>query len=129
MNISDFVKVKGYNPNKELKRKYFEFNYYLQLSISESLSLTVMESQQRGLVPIVSNIGGLKDLVQDGKTGIIKDFTDYENLVDDTIKLHKNPEAYNKISRKCIENIKNNYTTEMEVKRLREMYENIIGNS
>ena len=61
--------------------------------------MTVIEAQQRGLVPIVSNIGGLKDLVQDGQTGIIKDFTDYENLVDDTIKLHQNPEAHNKISR------------------------------
>ena len=129
LNIGDVVEIKDRIPNKELKQKYLEYDYYLQLSISESLSMTVIEAQQRGLIPIVSNIGGLKDLVQDGKTGIIKDFTDYENLVDDTIKLHKNPEAYNKISRKCIENIKNNYTTEMEVKRLREMYENIIGNS
>ena len=122
MNISDVVKVKGYNPNKELKRKYLEFNYYLQLSISESLSMTVIEAQQRGLVPIVSNIGGLKDLVQDGQTGIIKDFTDYENLVDDTIKLHQNPEAHNKISRQCI---KNNYTIEIEVDRIIKMYKTI----
>jgi len=129
LNIGDVVEIKDRIPNKELKQKYFEFNYYLQLSISESLSMTVIEAQQRGLIPIVSNIGGLKDLVQEGKTGIIKDFTDYKNLVEDTIKLHQNPEAYNKISRQCIENIKNNYATEMEVKRLREMYKNIIGNS
>ena len=87
--------------------------------------MTVIEAQQRGLVPIVSNIGGLKDLVQDGQTGIIKDFTDYENLVDDTIKLHQNPEAHNKISRQCIENIKNNYTTEIEVDRIIKMYKTI----
>lgn len=128
LNISDVVKVKGYIPNKELKRKYLEFNYYLQLSISEASSITVIESQQRGLVPIVSNIGGLKDLVQDGETGIIKDFSDYENLVSDTLKLHQNPEAYNKISKQCIENIKRNYTPDIEAQGLRKMYETIIMN-
>jgi len=128
LNISDVVKVKGYNPNKELKRKYFEFNYYLQLSISESLSMTVIEAQQRGLVPIVSNIGGLKDLVQNGKTGIIQNFTDYKKLVDETITVHQNPELYNLLSRQCIENINKNFTTELEAQRLLEMYKTVYGN-
>ena len=128
MNISDVVKVKGYNPNKELKRKYFEFNYYLQLSISESLSMTVIEAQQRGLIPIVSNIGGLKDLVQNGKTGIIQNFTDYKKLVDETITVHQNPELYNLLSRQCIENINKNFTTELEAQRLLEMYKTVNGN-
>jgi len=126
-NISDIVEINENIPNKNLKQKYLEYDYYLQLSISESLSMTVIESQQRGLVPIVSNIGGLKDLVQDGETGIIKDFSDYKNLVSDTLKLHQNPEAYNKISRQCIENIKNNYTTDLEVQRLCNLYESIYN--
>lgn len=126
-NISDIVEINENIPNKNLKQKYLEYDYYLQLSISESLSMTVIESQQRGLVPIVSNIGGLKDLVQDGETGIIKDFSDYENLVSDTLKLHQNPEAYNKISRQCIKNIKNNYTTDLEVQRLCNLYKSIYN--
>jgi len=127
LDIRDVVEIKGLISNRELKEKYMENDYYLQLSISESLSMTVIEAQQRGLVPIVSKIGGLKDLVQDGETGILKDFIDYESLVNDTIKLHQNPKGYNKISRQCIENIKNNYTTELEVKRLIRMYHSICN--
>jgi len=126
-NISDIVKVKGDIPNNKLKKEYFKYDYYLQLSISESLSMAVIEAQQRGLIPIVSNIGGLKDLVQDGKTGISKNFIDYNNMVDDIIALHQNPKAYNKISRECIEFINNNYTTEIESRNLRKLYKAIIG--
>ena len=127
-NISDIVEINEYLPNKDLKKKYLEYDYYLQLSISESLSMTVIEAQQRGLIPIVSNIGGLKDLVQNGKTGIIQNFTDYKKLVDETITVHQNPELYNLLSRQCIENINKNFTTELEAQRLLEMYKTVNGN-
>ena len=126
-NISDIVEINEYLPNKDLKKKYLEYDYYLQLSISESLSMTVIEAQQRGLIPIVSNIGGLKDLVQNGKTGIIQNFTDYKKLVDETIIVHQNPELYSLLSRQCIENINKNFTTELETQRLLEVYKTVNG--
>ena len=97
------------------------------MSISEAGSVTVKEAQRCGLLPIVSKVGGFKDLVQDGETGIIKEFTDYKNLVSDTLKLHQNPETFNKISKQCIENIKNNYTTDLEVQRLYNLYKSIYN--
>ena len=127
-DIGDVVEIKGHIPNEDLKQKYLEYDYYLQLSISESLSMTVIEAQQRGLIPIVSNIGGLKDLVQNGKTGIIQNFTDYKKLVDETITVHQNPELYNLLSRQCIENINKKFTTELEAQRLLEMYKTVNGN-
>ena len=127
-NISDIVDINDALPNQYLIKKYLEYDYYLQLSISDAGPISVKEAQRCGLIPIVSNIGGLKDIVEDGKTGIIKDLFDYKKLVDDTIKLHQNPESYNTISKQCIENIKKHYTTEIEVKQLKGIYETINGN-
>ena len=127
-NISDIVDINDVLPNQYLIKKYLEYDYYLQLSISDAGPISVKEAQRCGLIPIVSKIGGLKDIVEDGKTGIIKDLFDYKKLVDDTIKLHQNPKYYNTISKQCIENIKKHYTTEIEVKQLKEIYETINGN-
>jgi len=126
-DIGDIVKVNNFLSNEQLLNKYLENDYYLQLSISESGSVTVKEAQRCGLLPIVSKVGGFKDLVHDGETGIIKDFTDYENLINDTINIHQNPKLYNNISGHCINNIKNNYNTGLEVQRLYNLYKKILN--
>jgi len=126
-DIGDIGKVNNFLSNEQLLNKYLENDYYLQLSISESGSVTVKEAQRCGLLPIVSKVGGFKDLVHDGETGIIKDFTDYENLINDTINIHQNPKLYNNISGHCINNIKNNYNTGLEVQRLYNLYKKILN--
>jgi len=129
LGINDVVEIiANYIPNEELKDKMHNYNYYLQLSLSESLSASVIEAQQRGLIPIVSKVGGLQDIVIDNKTGISKDIHDLDGLINSIISIHNNPEKYKTISHNCIQNINDNYVTEVEVSRLHKLYSNLIIN-
>lgn len=49
-------------------------DYMIVSSHTESFGLTVLEAMASGLVPIINNVGALKEIVQDGENGIVIDF-------------------------------------------------------
>ena len=126
-DIKDIVKVNDNMPNDELKERLNNYNYYLQLSVSEAFGASIIEAQQRGLVPIVSNMGGIPEIVEDGETGIMRHFDDIDGLVNSLIGLHNDPKKYQQISNNCINLINDNYTTENEVEKLNSLYNNLMN--
>ncbi|HOV14023.1 MAG TPA: glycosyltransferase [Spirochaetota bacterium] len=81
-------------------------------SITDTFGMVVLEAQTTGLPALVSNIGGPKEIVIDGKTGFIaiaNNFKDWENKLEHIVKLiQDNPDIYFQIKkearRNCIEN-------------------------
>lgn len=49
-------------------------------SRTESFGLTALEAMASGLIPIVSDVWWLKEIIQDGKNGIIIDLNETENI-------------------------------------------------
>ena len=127
LDLGDVVEIiDKFISNEDLKDKMCDYNYYLQLSLSESLSASVIEAQQRGVIPIVNKIGGLRDIVIDGQTGISKEIYGVEEHVESLLSVHNNTELYNTISKRCIKSINDNYTTDIEVLRLHDLYSSLL---
>lgn len=55
-------------------------NYMIISSHTESFGLTALEAMASWLIPIVNNAGGLVDIVQNWKNGLIIDFTDTTSM-------------------------------------------------
>ena len=101
LGISDVINIKGTLSNDEMRKELISNNYILQLSLSESLGVAILEAIQHGLVPIVSKIGGIQDIVENNLTGIIEHYYKIDKILSSFLKLNKNPLKYSLMSEAC----------------------------
>ena len=73
-----------------IKKKAENCSFFLHLSLEEGLGMSVLESMQMGLIPIVTNVGELQNYCIDNKNSII--FKGIESTKDKIIKLCQNKE-------------------------------------
>jgi glycosyltransferase involved in cell wall biosynthesis len=66
----------------------------------EHFGMTVVESMSAGNVPVVSNIGGHKEIIDNGKNGIL--WNSQEELIEQTFNLINTKSLIGKFSKECI---------------------------
>ncbi|WP_456439192.1 glycosyltransferase family 4 protein [Psychroserpens sp.] len=123
--ISHCVKYKGSVKNEELKAAVKASDFYLQLSHSESLGMSVIEAQTYGLPAIVSDSDGLPEVVSHEKTGYCVKPYAIDEAASYIEKLWKSPELYSKFSKAAIKKSQANFSINMEVERLRTLYQSL----
>lgn len=69
LGLSHRVHFSGYQPEGEALLE--EVDIYLQLSHRESMSNSVMEAMARGIPCIVTDVGGLPEMIEEGVSGLI----------------------------------------------------------
>jgi glycosyltransferase involved in cell wall biosynthesis len=99
-----------------------ECNVFLLPSFFEGLPISLLETMSFGLVPIVTPVGSIKDIIDDGKNGLIagvKSVSDIENA----LKLLYNDFNYRKaISEHAREHIFLNYDPGKYIQALNKIY-------
>jgi len=124
--LTDCVTVKGKVENSIIKSKLKNYDFILQLSHSESFGMSVVEAQTHGVPAVVSNSGGLPEIVIDQNTGFVGGYDDLDALVSKAIELWKDPEVYFKFSKSSIDNAQDKYNVNCEVELLKVMYRKIL---
>lgn len=76
--LGDTMHLLGYQEN--VRQKLFQYDIGLNCSKSEGFGLVTVEYMLAGVCPIVSNTGANKELVIDGKTGLVYKYGDAEEL-------------------------------------------------
>lgn len=127
--LTNHVNIMGECENSLLKQKFEQYDFLLQLSFSESLSIAVIEAQAAGLPAIVSDAGGLPEAVIPGKTAIVGDFHDIDYLCGECINLWRNKELYYMFSANAIQWANNNFTLNHEADKLITLYNNLLQRS
>jgi len=108
-DIKERIHSKGLEENIVLAGRKEDVNEYikkskllLMTSKSEGLPMVVIECMALGTPVVVPNVGDIKDLVVNGKNGIIVDKRNSKNFAKEIINLLNNKERYEKLSRECI---------------------------
>lgn len=96
-------------PNDELRGFLTKMSFYLQLSMSEGFPNALSEAMLCECVPIVSNVGGMPDIVAD--SGYILKHKDLNELVELVKTAINNPDL-TILGKKARTRIENNYTFE-----------------
>ena len=65
------VEFLGQVPYKDLPELYNEHDLFLFPSVTDTFGMVVLEAQSCGLPALVTNVGGPKEIVQDGQTGFV----------------------------------------------------------
>jgi glycosyltransferase involved in cell wall biosynthesis len=123
--LNDVVNVMGKVENSFIKSNINNYDFVLQLSHSEAFPTSILEAQSHGVPAIVSNAGGLPELVCDKKNGLIGDFNNLESLATITVNLWKDKNQYFTFSELSIKNAQDNYNTRKEVNSLVSLYNNL----
>lgn len=109
------VKLLGAIPNEELQGFLSKVRFYMQLSVSEGFPNALSEAMLCECVPIVSNVGGMPDIVSN--TGFIlkrKHADDLSALIDRALK----SDVADSLGKNARERIKLNFTFENRKQKL-----------
>ncbi len=93
------------------------YTFYFQLSLSEGFPNALCEAMQQGMIPIVSNVSSMPDIVKN--SGFVlkhKDELELKNLIDSILDLD-----LVEWSKKNVQHIAEHYTPERREKRLLEI--------
>ncbi|MDD5693095.1 MAG: glycosyltransferase family 4 protein [Patescibacteria group bacterium] len=96
LDLSDKVVLPGYTRN--IGSVLANLNIYVQSSLMEGFGLTVIEAMLAGRPTIVTPVGSLPELVNDGKTGLITGDTEPESIAVAIKTLVENKELAKKLA-------------------------------
>jgi len=99
------------------------FDVFVMPSLMEGLGLSVMEAQACGIPVVASRVGGLVDLIEDGKSGFLVPVNDPATLADRIIKLIQDPAKAKMMADQARSNIEKCFTAELMLKQTLRIYE------
>ncbi|HEX7400732.1 MAG TPA: glycosyltransferase family 4 protein [candidate division Zixibacteria bacterium] len=87
LNIENKVEFRGVVSREMLWRIYRESDIYVSTSKSDSTSVSLLEAMSFGSIPVVSDIPGNREWIEDGNNGFLFPTSDYKTLAERIIHL------------------------------------------
>jgi glycosyltransferase involved in cell wall biosynthesis len=127
LNIEDCTIFTGRIPFVDVPKYHNILSVYVSVSVcnSESFGVAVLESSACGKPVIVSNVGGLPEVVEDNVTGIVVQARDTEQTANAIERLVLDAELRAAMGRAGRERVQRLYEWNANVKQMIEIYENI----
>ena len=94
----------------------------------EGLPKAVIEAMSLGVVPIVSNVGGMPELVRNGVDGVVVPPEDSDSLAKAIIELANDSEKQKEFSQSSIERVKESFNIESTIAQTKAVYEELLKN-
>lgn len=126
LGITERCKFVGSIPHKEVPKWLNQFDIYCAPSILESFGVAVIEASACGLPVIVSRVGGLPEVVQEGQTGLIIPPKDVNALVQALDTLIKNKKNRMEMGKAGVEFVQQHYDWEDCVDKMEKLYYQMI---
>ncbi|NRD20558.1 glycosyltransferase family 4 protein [Winogradskyella eckloniae] len=125
--LSEAVQYYGSIENKALKQKLNEADFYVQLSHSESLGMSIIEAQTYGLPAIVSDSDGLPEVVIHNKTGYCVKPYAIEKAADYIETLWNDSDLYRSFSSAAVKHSQVTFSIQNEVEKLSHLYQSLMS--
>ena len=109
MGLKDNVFIFDFMEFKEIKKYSENATFFIQLSSFEGMAMSVAESMQLGLIPVVTNVGEIKNYCKDMNNSLIYHDND-DDVIKNIFELIGSEESYKKIRRNSIKTWTNSST-------------------
>lgn len=128
LNLTEKVQFLGYYHNTEIPRFLNSFDVYVALSRldSESFGVAILEASSCELPVIVSNVGGLVEVIKDFETGLIVPNEDIDAAFRAMLNLYQDKELRRRLGKTGRLNVINQYSWKYSVDRMEEIYAKAI---
>ena len=123
--LEDMVKFEGW-VSGEKKRKLLNWaDVFILPSHNEGLPISILEAMSYGCPIISTPVGGIPEVVEDGKNGVIVAPGDDEGIVRGIMKYVENVELIDKESKESMKRVES-YLPDYVMKHLRNIYKSLI---
>jgi glycosyltransferase involved in cell wall biosynthesis len=126
LGVNDQTEFVGEVPNNMVPEFLNQLSIYVCLSNSESFGVAVLEASACGIPVVVSNVGGLPEVVRDGVTGFIVPKQDPDAAAKALEKLIIMPELAKSMGRSGREFVLKNYERKSVSATMRDLYQSIL---
>ncbi|MGM8215067.1 glycosyltransferase family 4 protein [Bacillaceae bacterium W0354] len=129
--VSDYVELLGDIPHEKMTDYYGMSNVTLVPSchsdgVEEATSISALEAMGSGVPVVASKVGGLKEIVIDGETGILTEEKDPDGLARSIKRLFNDAELRERLALRAREVIESEYSHLSAAKRYLEIYEGVL---
>lgn len=122
------VRFVGFKTGRELQELVAAARFTLHLSLwYENCPLALLESQSLGTPVLCNRIGGMPELVEEGKTGLLNDTFTPESYAEKIRALYGNTALLAEMSRHCLEKRQTMMTLDRYCDQLLAIYAQEIG--
>lgn len=100
-NLTAKVQLFGRLPKSEMASFWRRQDVFVNISEYEGTSLSMLEAMSYGCVPVVTDVSGAREFIEEGKNGYICDVGDIEGIAKCVAELAKNKEKLINYGEKC----------------------------
>lgn len=123
LEIGSFVHMPGYY--RQVEDVYRISDVLCVPSLMEGLGLVILEAMYFGVPVIASSVGGIPELIEDGKSGILIPPADVQAFYNAMYKLAVNPDLAQSLARQGKERVKH-FTVESMARQVEECYSELL---
>jgi len=125
LRLSDIVSFKGFVSDTE--KIYKKLDFLVIPSLSEGHPMVILEAWKRAVGVVASRAGGIPEIIEDGKTGLLADVGDSKGLGQAILKGLKNPNLMTNFGNRGFELINRKYNFRYQVERLTGIYKDVLN--
>jgi glycosyltransferase involved in cell wall biosynthesis len=108
------------------EKYYRTFDVFMLLSRIEGFSVALIEAEASGIPAIAFDVGGNSEIIKDRVTGFLVPDLNLETLVERIHYLYAHPQKRKEMGKAALEYVKANFSIENRVKKLDELYREIL---
>lgn len=129
LNLLSDIIFTGYINHNEVENYHNMLDIYVAVSLQESFGVAVLEASACAKPVIVSNVGGLPEVVDDGKTGIIIEKENPNQLADALLKLIINTDLRAEMGSNGRQKVLNEFDWQDSLKKMLNIYNDCLNKS
>lgn len=124
-DLEDYIELTGWVDHEKIPNYMNKVDLFILPSITEGLPISVIEAMSMGLCVVLTNVGGMPELVQQ-IGGILIEKNSVEQLYNAIIYYFKNPQDLEQGGKINREFIINNFNWDLHSKKLYDIYIKLI---
>lgn len=125
--ISQYFSFPGWVKKDEKEKLLVNADIFFLPSYTEAMPMSILEAMGYGLPIVTTNVGGIPQLVEEGKNGYMTEPGNIDCFVDIILRLIENDELIYSMGKESIEKAYKKYSLEKHLHKLCELYEDVLG--
>jgi glycosyltransferase involved in cell wall biosynthesis len=124
LSVADGVTFTGERDSAEMLPA---FDLFVQPSLYESQGIAILEAMAAGRPVVATDVGGVRDVVRDGETGLLVPSADPDALAAAILRLARAPELAARLAARGRENVRTEYSVDRMVSSYERLYMQVLG--
>ncbi|MFA6357554.1 MAG: lipopolysaccharide heptosyltransferase II [Candidatus Omnitrophota bacterium] len=100
----------------------------LSTTTHEAFGRVVVEAQAAGVPVVATKVGGVIDIIEDGKNGLLVPPADHKSMAEAVLRIYKDVQLARELAENAYAKVKEKYNVELMVKNTLDVYRDALSN-